>query len=441
MVRYMNHIALCQRRDPAAGRGRRPLRRLPRDNFIDEHVWEKLQLGIMPSAPADDRTLPAPGLSRRHRSPAHAGRGPRLFSTIRDPPRPRQTDRSSAPTARVRRPLGEQVGGPAASQPVPRRHQGGAELRRLDSRRLSAEPAVRPVRPRAGHGPGQHLAQRGGHVVSRPPFAREITTHGQSAVPGHPAGMCQVPSSSVRGVGPGRLLQFRRVLRPSRRARALGCRRRSPAAKRSSSWAARRSSTSADRRSAGAATAVRRGTGKDDRRMPRAALADWITRDDNEFFAQMHRQSRLGRLSWGSGWSSRWTTCGRRIRRPIEPLLDALGRHLRQHGYDLKQLIRTISTSYVYGLSSLSSDERRPTRGQLLAALPPAIAGRSAAGRGRRYHGRADRFAAMPPGSRPIQFWTHRVGSIFPRHLRPSGRESGPALRARAKRPSRRRCT
>src|SRR6185503_9929589 len=56
MVRYMNLIATCHVAIPLPGSvAPEVYAGLPRQNFIDEHIWTKLQsLGITPSTPADD---------------------------------------------------------------------------------------------------------------------------------------------------------------------------------------------------------------------------------------------------------------------------------------------------------------------------------------------------------------------------------------------------
>ena len=56
MARYMNQIATCHVAIPLPGEVPAEVyASLPRQNFIDGHVWTKLQsLGITPSAPCDD---------------------------------------------------------------------------------------------------------------------------------------------------------------------------------------------------------------------------------------------------------------------------------------------------------------------------------------------------------------------------------------------------
>ena len=55
LVRYMGHVGVCRVTIPHSDG---PFRRPPETNFVDRHVWDKLQrLGIQPSEPADDATF------------------------------------------------------------------------------------------------------------------------------------------------------------------------------------------------------------------------------------------------------------------------------------------------------------------------------------------------------------------------------------------------
>ena len=107
--------------------------RLPRKNPIDGLVWDKLKkLGITPSEPASDATF------LRRVSLDVIGRLPsaeevRSFLADTGPAKREQSGRSPATASRIRRSLGEQVDGSAATQSVPRGHQGGLQPRRLDS--------------------------------------------------------------------------------------------------------------------------------------------------------------------------------------------------------------------------------------------------------------------------------------------------------------------
>jgi hypothetical protein len=84
---------------------------------------------------------------------------------------------------------------------------------------------------------------------------------------------------------------------------------------------------------------------------PRKVLAEWITSEDNSYFAR-------ATANWV--WAQFF---GRGIvdppddlsaaNPPVHPeLLDALARHFQDREYDLQDLIRTVATSEAYGLSS-----------------------------------------------------------------------------------------
>jgi hypothetical protein len=92
---------------------------------------------------------------------------------------------------------------------------------------------------------------------------------------------------------------------------------------------------------------------------PRKVLADWITAPDNPFFARA-----MANWVWAQFF-------GRGVvdppddmsaaNPPVHPeLLDALARHFVSTGYDLRDLIRTIAESEIYGLASatLPGNER-----------------------------------------------------------------------------------
>ncbi len=145
---------------------------------------------------------------------------------------------------------------------------------------------------------------------------------------------------------------------------------------------------------------------------PREALAAWITSRDNPFFAQV----MVNRV---------WTDLMERgLVEPVDdlrssnppsngPLLEALATDFRDNGYDLKKLLRRITTSHVYGLSSLPNDRntvdtrnysrhyRQRLRGEVLLDSISQITGTT------------DTFAAAAPGTRAKELWTVRIESLF----------------------------
>ena len=147
-------------------------------------------------------------------------------------------------------------------------------------------------------------------------------------------------------------------------------------------------------------------------RDPRAVLADWVTSPKNPYFA---------RVIVNRVWAD---LMGRGIVEPVDdlrdtnpptngPLLDALADDFRKNGHDLKKLIRTICTSRVFGLSSLPKDRNafdtrnysRHYRERLRAeVLLDAVSDVT---------GVAEAFSAVPPGSRAVEVWTVRTESLF----------------------------
>jgi len=145
---------------------------------------------------------------------------------------------------------------------------------------------------------------------------------------------------------------------------------------------------------------------------PREVLADWMLSPDNRFFAKV-AVNRLWADLMGRGLVE--PVDDLRVTNPAsnEALLTTLADHFRNIGFDQKQLLRTIMTSYVYGLSSAPSDRNvadtrnysRHYRQRLRAeVLLDAISDITEV---------PETFAALPAGSRATEIWSHRVESLF----------------------------
>lgn len=145
---------------------------------------------------------------------------------------------------------------------------------------------------------------------------------------------------------------------------------------------------------------------------PRAAFVRWMASPDNPYFAQV----AVNRV---------WTEImGRGIVEPVDDiratnppsnpeLINALAREFRAQKFDVKQLLRTILTSHVYELSALPNPRNnwdtknysRHYRQRLRAeTLLDAVC---------EVTGIPESFAAMPPNSRAVELWTHRVQNLF----------------------------
>ncbi len=144
----------------------------------------------------------------------------------------------------------------------------------------------------------------------------------------------------------------------------------------------------------------------------REALAAWITSPKNHLFAEV-MSNRV--------WADMMT---RGFVEPVDdlratnpptngPLLKALGEHFRDSGFSITELIRSIAHSHAYQLSSIpnetnSADTRnysRHYRHRLRAeVLLDAVT---------QVTGMEQEFDAMPAGSSAKQLWTHRSDSLF----------------------------
>ncbi|QDV67501.1 hypothetical protein Poly24_12010 [Rosistilla carotiformis] len=144
----------------------------------------------------------------------------------------------------------------------------------------------------------------------------------------------------------------------------------------------------------------------------RVAMAAWITSPENDYFAQT-----MANRIWAD-------MMGRGIVEPVDdlratnppsngPLLDALADHFRESGFDIQELIRAIAASAVYSLDSVPNERNvgdtrnfsRRYRQRLRAeVLMDSVA---------EVTGVEDNFTGMPAGSRAKEIWTHRITSQF----------------------------
>ncbi len=146
-----------------------------------------------------------------------------------------------------------------------------------------------------------------------------------------------------------------------------------------------------------------------DRRVP---FADWMTSTDNRFVART-MVNRIWADFMGRGLVE--PIDDMRVTNPasIEELLQALADDFVENGFDIKYLIRTITASKAYGLSSVpnqfnvrdTSNYSRAYRKRLTAeVLLDAISDVTEA---------PEEFEGMPTGSRAVQLWNNRLPSAF----------------------------
>jgi len=420
MVRFMNVIATCRVAIPLAGDVPAELyEKLPRQNFIDGLVWNKLQsLGITPSLPIDDvkfmrrvyvdviGTLPTPAEVREFLADTRPAKRTELVDRLLA--RPEYAEYWATKWADLLRPNPYRVGIKAVlnydnwirdsfrkNKPYDQFvrelltaqgstwHNGSATLYR--DRRSPDELTtlvtqlflgIRLECAKCHHHPFEKWGQR--DFFSFAAYFARVGRKGTGLSPPISGGeeiILTTKSGQVKHPLTGEVLAPRPLF-------ALP--------------------SSSDSDTAQAST-------DDD---PRLELARWVTSKENDYFAQV-----MANRVWAD-------LMGRGIVEPVDdllatnppsnaPLLEALADDFRQHNFNLKELIKTITSSYVYSLSSVPNERnvadtrnysrnyRQRLRAEVLLDSLSQITGIP------------DSFSALPPGARAKEIWTTRVTSLF----------------------------
>lgn len=413
MARYMEKFAVCAITIPLPGSVPAELHaRLPRQNFIDEHVWAKLQkLGITPSEQAGDAAflrrayldvigrLPAPEESRRFLEARDVGKRARLVDELLQ--RPEYADYWASKWADLLRPNPYRVGIKAV-------HNLDAWLRDAFRRNKPYDQFVRELVTAQGS-----TWRNGAAVVFRDRREpAELTTITAQLFLGIRLDCARCHHHPFESWSQDDFYSFAAYFaRIGRKGTGLsepisgGEEIMFTAEKGTVKHPVTRQEM-APRPLFGKAAAV------SDETDPRRILAEWMTSDANPYFAKV-----IVNRVWAD-------LMGRGIVDPVDdlrasnpptngPLLDALALDFCKSGYDLKKLLRTIMTSHVYGLSSLPNERnasdtrnysrhyRQRLRGETLLDMVSDITGVP------------ETFAAMPPGARAAELWTVRSPSVF----------------------------
>jgi hypothetical protein len=144
----------------------------------------------------------------------------------------------------------------------------------------------------------------------------------------------------------------------------------------------------------------------------RVALADWLVRPDNEFFAK----SIANRI-----WAH---YLGRGLVEPVDdiretnpatnkPLMKALSQHMLDVKFDMKAFTRTLLKSRVYQLSSESNDSNRDDQQNFSHAAYKALPAEALLDAISQSTGVPEKFNGWPAGYRAIQIWDNRMPSYF----------------------------
>ncbi len=143
----------------------------------------------------------------------------------------------------------------------------------------------------------------------------------------------------------------------------------------------------------------------------RARLAEWMVRDNDLF-----DRAIVNRV-----WAE---VMGRGLVEPVDDLrstnppsnralLTALAAEFRRDQYDLKKLLRRILSSYVYGLASAPGERNAHDTRQYSRHYRVRLRAETLLDAVSDITGVPEKFSAMPPGSRASAIWTHRTPSLF----------------------------
>jgi hypothetical protein len=413
MARFMEKFAVCNVVIPLAGQvAPEVYARLPRNNFIDGLVWEKLQqLGITPSEPAGDATflrrayldaigrLPTPAETRAFLADPATNKRERLVERLLQ--RPEYADYWANKWADLLRPNPYRVGIKAV-------YNLDAWLRAAFRRNMPYDQFVRELITARGS-----TFHNGATVIHRDrPDPPEITTLVSQLFLGIrlECAKCHHHPFEVWSQDDFYSLSayFARI---GRKGTGL-----SPPISGGEQMFFTAKQGDVRHPVTNQVLPPRPLFGKNrtdpDAGDRRQALAAWVVSDDNPYFARV-----LVNRVWAD-------LMGRGLVEPVDdlratnppsngPLLDALADRFRRERYDLKKLLQTIMTSYAYGLSSNPNERNvadtrnysRHYRQRLRAeVLLDAVCDVT---------GVPESFPAMPEGSRAMSLWTFRSQSVF----------------------------
>ncbi len=145
---------------------------------------------------------------------------------------------------------------------------------------------------------------------------------------------------------------------------------------------------------------------------PRAALADWMTNPKNPFFAKA-AVNRVWAVFFGRGFVE--PVDDFRVSNPPtnEPLLNALAEDFAEHGYELKHLIRRITSSRLYQLSSTPNEFNLADTKNFSRSLRRRLPAEVLLDAVNDVTGLPDEFNGCPPGTRAVQTWSYKINSQF----------------------------
>ncbi|MCC7374371.1 MAG: DUF1553 domain-containing protein [Verrucomicrobiales bacterium] len=145
---------------------------------------------------------------------------------------------------------------------------------------------------------------------------------------------------------------------------------------------------------------------------PRQAFARWLTAPENPFFARAI-VNRVWASLFGRGFVE--PVDDFRVSNPPSngPLLDALSADFARHGFDAKHLLRTITSSRLYQLSSTPNDSNLADTRNYSRSYRRRLPAETLLDAVNDITGVDDEFNGCPPGTRAMQTWSYKVRSQF----------------------------
>lgn len=403
LVRYQSFVSVCRVTLPRPGSN---VTRPPEQNFVDTHVWNKLQqLGIQPSDISSDAqflrrvfldtigTLPTAGEARAFLADAAPDKRGRLIDSLLE--RPEYADFHAMKWADILR-----------ADKIRVTPQGTVGMTRwLRQQFASNRPYDEMVREiLTVQGPVQSESPAAFFkALDKPDVASRAVSQLFLGVRIECAQCHHHPSerwsqddyAGMAGFFSG--LSFKRLPNGTESVIARGGQdQKHP-----------RTGEVVPARALGAASADF--TGISDRRQ---VLAQWMTAADNPFFARAI-VNRVWAHYLGRGLVH--PIDDMRVTNPAtnEPLMVALERHLRASRFDLKALTRAILNSRTYQLSSTVNDSNRDDTQHFSHAVPKALPAEVLLDAISQTTGVPEKFNGWPLGVRSIQVWDNRMPSYF----------------------------
>ncbi len=403
LVRYLGHTTACRVTLP------RPGVRFPRSaeaNFVDKHVWDKLErMGIPPSEPADDATflrrvhldtigtLPTAAEARAFLTSTDQQKRAKLIDLLLQRPeygdlwamkwadllradKDAITPRSAIAMTRwlrgqflENRPYDQFARDIVTARGSTGREGPAAFYVVMDSPRVMSESVaqlflgVRLACAQCHHHPSAPWSQDDYYALAG--FFSGVT---RKALPGGGTAIFTIPGADLQNP------QSKKAVP----ARALGA-------------------------------APADFTSKPDRR---AVLADWITAPDNRFFAPAIA-NRLWSHYFGRGLAEPVDDLRATNPPTNEPLLADLAKHLREVKYDLKAFTRTLLNSRAYQLSGRTSEGNAGDIQNFSHAAAKAMPAEVLLDAICQVTGVPEKFNGWPEGYRAVQIWDNRMPSYF----------------------------